>query len=302
MGIPKMDVKQSFLNNFRHLIQDKVIDKKGSKINLFMLPVRNGDFDYKDISKKLSNEMVKYCLSKNRRNEYIEEERFAEMVEDAADKFRNHASNEGELGELLLYCLLESHLKAPKLISKMILKTSTNDYVKRADGIHILKVDDINYQLLFGESKLNKSIKKGIKEAFKSIDELITRGVNNIESELLLINTHLRNELDDSEYEFVKNILFPSEEQVQCEYDNSFGILIGFEIEIPQQLIIDEGNIKVREWVEHEVKRIVEDNIETIAKEIRRYNLMGYNCYIYAIPFTHIAKNRKNIIKRVKGE
>lgn len=53
MGIPKMDVKQSFLNNFRHLIQDKVIDKKGSKINLFMLPVRNGDFDYKDISKKL---------------------------------------------------------------------------------------------------------------------------------------------------------------------------------------------------------------------------------------------------------
>jgi hypothetical protein len=52
-----------------------------------------------------------------------------ELSKKARGKFIDYINNKGgELGELLLYCFLESHLKAPKILSKLELKTSTNHY------------------------------------------------------------------------------------------------------------------------------------------------------------------------------
>ena len=67
---------------------------------------------------------------------------------------------DGELGELLLFCFLESQLKAPKILSKLELKTTSGLYVNGADGVHFLKLEDGNYQLIFGESKMYVDIKK----------------------------------------------------------------------------------------------------------------------------------------------
>ena len=62
--------------------------------------------------------------------------------------------------KLLLFCFLESQLKAPKILSKLELKTTSGLYVNGADGVHFLKLEDGNYQLIFGESKMYVDIKK----------------------------------------------------------------------------------------------------------------------------------------------
>lgn len=98
--------------------------------------------------------------------QYIDEQRFGELNLIAQERFRDYQSNDGEFGELLLYCLLESHLGAPKILTKMNLKTSHNDYVKGADGVHLLKLNDDEYQIVFGESKMYKNVRSGLKKCF----------------------------------------------------------------------------------------------------------------------------------------
>jgi hypothetical protein len=56
----------------------------------------------------------------------------------------------GELGELLLYCFLESHINAPKILTKLEIKTSNQMDVNGADGVHLLQNTDKDYQLVFG--------------------------------------------------------------------------------------------------------------------------------------------------------
>jgi hypothetical protein len=46
---------------------------------------------------------------------------FLELSQKARGKFIDYINNKGgELGELLLYCFLESHLKAPKILSNIL--------------------------------------------------------------------------------------------------------------------------------------------------------------------------------------
>ena len=72
-----------------------------------------------------------------------EKEKYNTLVTKAKERLRKAESNEGELGEILLYSMLEAHLKAPKLLTKLELKTDPNHYVNGTDGVHLLKKHNI---------------------------------------------------------------------------------------------------------------------------------------------------------------
>ena len=121
-----------------------------------------------------------YCLSRRTWEEYKNKPmRLSRLVR---DKFRKLSSNKGELGELLMFSFLESDLNAPKLLSKMELKTNPNNYFNGADGVHYLKVSDENYQLIYGESKVYSDLKNGIKEAINSIHDFKYEKIKDDES------------------------------------------------------------------------------------------------------------------------
>ena len=71
----------------------------------------------------------------------------------ARKKFKEAVKNDEELGELLLFCFLEGHLDAPKILTKLELKASNQLYVNGSDRVHLKKLSDKKYQLIFGESK-----------------------------------------------------------------------------------------------------------------------------------------------------
>ncbi|EKA4253996.1 DUF1837 domain-containing protein, partial [Escherichia coli] len=210
---------------------------------------------------------------------------------EAIQKFRNYTSNEGELGELLLYAFLETGLNAPKLLSKMQLKTDSNDYIKGSDGVHLLELDD-GYQLIFGESKLYADLLEGAREAFDSILDFKSNGMA---FERGLIDTHVINEMVSEEgYEKIKSILLPSGDDGP-DLDLSFGIFLGFELKIDSSQL-SLKNKEFRDWVNESVKQHATRVVSTIRRKIINHKLYGHEFHIYIVPFTDIDVTRKKLI------
>jgi len=186
----KPSITEKFLDLFYTELECDVPDTN-SKLNLHILKIENNQFCYEELIKQLGNHMIPFALSKKEIREFEKDQRYFELVEKAASKFRDAKVNDGEAGELLLFCFLESHLKAPKILTKLEIKLSSNDYAKGSDGIHLLELAPKNYQLIFGESKLEQSLTTSISHAFKSIHDFLTRKKNNIHDEIGLINSQL---------------------------------------------------------------------------------------------------------------
>src|ERR1700744_46100 len=179
----KPSIKSDFLELFYADIKDYQLDKS-NKLNVFTLKITNNNFAYEELVELLGNKLYHFALSRNEVDTLREKDQLNTLINKAKAKLREYVDKEnanandggnegGELGELLLYCLLECHLNAPKILSKLEIKTSSQMYVNGADGVHLLKVTEKDYQLVFGESKLHADLGRGITKAFESIATLL---------------------------------------------------------------------------------------------------------------------------------
>ena len=290
------NVKETFLDLFYHDIENLQLDKSNT-INVFTLKVKNNAFAYDELVQFLSNQLYHFALSRTEVQQLIDAKEYASLVSKAQDKLRRYSSNEGELGEILLYCLLESHLNAPKILTKLEIKTAKNDYVKGADGVHLLKISEADYQLIFGESKLNSKLQTGIYEAFGSLSKLLSE--NKIEFEIGLINSQLIKETANPElYKFLKNVIIPNARENKINTDYSFGIFLGYEVEINDEESSKPNN-EFRTHIRQKIKEEVENIIDSINFQINKSEFTGYNFHIYVIPFSNLAEKRKEIIQEL---
>lgn len=289
------DIKEDFLNLFYHdLVGEKL--ENANTLNLFTLKVLNNCFSYDELTSLLGNKLHYFALSRQHVNALKKEDKLKDLIDIAKSKLRNYAVNDGELGEILLYCLLESHLNAPKILTKLELKTAHNDYVKGADGVHLLKLSEKDFQLVFGESKLEADLASGIYSAFDSIKKLLTEK-GKLAYEIDLVNSELVKEsFDATHYEILKKIIIPSAKSDETYLDYSFGIFLGFDIKISD----DEAkmsNAEFRSVIRDKIKNEIFSKIDSINFQIRKKEFTGYNFYIYVIPFSDLVNKRKEIIK-----
>lgn len=211
----KLSLRESdFLESF-DLLWSKDLDKyKKNKLNLFILKINSNEFDYDLLVDMLLEPVIDYSISRQVKEKY--KNKPMTLSRKAREKFVEYTRNNGELGELLLFCFLETHLGAPKILTKLELKTSTSHYVNGADGVHFLKLADGNYQLIFGESKTYHDIDRAIADAFKSISNF-KNGVNDkgnhksgIQYEKSLISDNLFKEtFSEEEREFLESLIYP---------------------------------------------------------------------------------------------
>ena len=159
----------SFLDSFEHLTTIDLDQYNKNTLELFMLRVNANEFDYDLLVTNLMEPIITYSVSRKIREDYSNKPHT--LTKKAISRFVESTRNTGELGELLLYAFLECHLGAPKILSKLELKTSTSLYVNGADGVHYLKLPNGNYQLIFGESKTIENLSTAILKAFTSIYE-----------------------------------------------------------------------------------------------------------------------------------
>lgn len=288
-----------FMSSFE-FIDKKILDKNNkNRLMIYALKINANEFNYDNLVNVLIDPIIDYSLSREIKKKY--KGKAGTLSKKARIKFREYNKNDGELGELLLYCFLEAQLGAPKILSKLELKTAKNNYVNGSDGVHFLKLPDGNFQLIFGEAKMYKSITYAFDRALKSIHEFKFEingkgdSKSGINYEKALISDNLVKEtFNEEERTFLESLIYPSNDN--CFYvDDAFGIFIGFEITISEE---EKGmnNLDFRNMVKERIKESVNGCLANIKKQILNYALQGHDFYIYVVPFTDIDKNRKKIL------
>lgn len=298
------------VDNFEYLCNIKLFSETESPTSMYIfLPKLNGrDFDINAIKNNLLEVVIDYALSRKTIDRYEKDKRWNQMSQEARSKFREYTENKGELGELILYTFLEGHLNAPKILSKMSMKTSPGDYSKKSDGIHLLEIREENkYHLIFGESKMYKNITIAFKQAFQSISQHI----DGKDFELSLISSQIENEfIDNEDKELIIDVIYPKNIESSKNVSDAFGVFIGFEFDDSFGKNLSEENYKI--WVKQEVQNIINEKKNKIEKYIKdewdwnenknllhKKTLIGKNFYIYLMPITKMNESRELILEGV---
>lgn len=134
-----------------------------------------------DLADLLWNECMYYALPR-RRQEKFRREIAADMTAVARcyravrdlfiDLNERHPERASELGEVLAYCLVQEHLGAGQVASKMSLKTAGNMPVHGLDGIHAV-FENGALTVYFLESKLAREGRRGVASYAASAAEFL---------------------------------------------------------------------------------------------------------------------------------
>lgn len=266
-------------------------------LRMFMLNTENKLFNYDEMYDYILPNITKYVFSRKRFAE-IENNpsKQGTIILDALNHLRpieNEADKGagGELGEILLYLFLEQDLHAPKLFSKVELKTSAKDYVKGSDGIHFkfrTNSEGIKIlQLVIGEAKIKNELKKGIDEAFESIEKYLSENTQDRN----LLDTHLMDQLvDKEEAELIKEYIMAIPRKKK---EIVFGIFIGYSINYSG---VSETNDEFDRKVKEENIKQVLSLKSHIIKTINSYHVSNYEFNFYFLPFHNASRDRKVIM------
>lgn len=288
-------------NIFEKILTEEVsYGGHNNKLNLYILKIHDKLFSYDKLYDYILDNICQYVFNRRKNLEVQNDVKKARrLVLEALDHLREINSDKdlgagGELGEILLYLFLEQDLQAPKLFSKVELKTSTNDYIKGADGIHFKFRTDKDgnkiLQLVVGEAKIKNELKDGIEEAFISINTYLTSNSQDIR----LLDNHLMNQLiEDDEAAILKKYLLGNDTE---EKETVFGIFIGYSIDY-------DGSADNNDNYKYNVKQANLSQVlsykEKIVKEITKYNISNHQFNFYFLPFHNAQRDRKIIIKQL---
>ncbi|MEL7636049.1 MULTISPECIES: DUF1837 domain-containing protein [Sporomusa] len=274
-------------------------------LRIYCLDISNNSFSHVALHKFLQKNIGRYVFSRAAIERFRldgEEEAIGlkaiELLRNASNLKDKGAG--GELGEILLYLFLEQKLNAPKLLSKVELKTSGNQYVFGSDGVHLLYDKNLAgepyYQLVLGESKIIGSLKDAIDDAFDSIAKVNAKPDN----ELRLIESNILNEaFDEATIDYVKSLIIPSKRDLSINIDRAFGVFLGYTIGIDAS---QYSNADYRKAVVDKMANDIQTNAAHIAQKIINAKMSGYSFYFYVIPFDNASNDRAAIIKKLKGE
>ncbi len=285
---------------FNKVSEEKIVNGQNNTLRLFMLNTENKLFNYDELYEYILPNVVKYVFSR-KRLAGIEDDPQKQMtiilealshlrpIENEKDKGAG-----GELGEILLYLFLEQDLKAPKLFSKVELKTNAQDYIKGSDGIHFKFRKNAQgepiMQLIIGEAKIKNDLKEGIKEAFKSINTYLT---SNIQDRNLL-DTHLMDQfVDEEEARIIKEYITAIPRKPK---ETVFGIFIGYSIEYSGTS--DSNDEYDQKIIEENIKQVLNLRQEII-NQISKYSVSNYEFNFYFLPFHDAMRDRKTIMKQL---
>lgn len=263
-------------------------------LRFFMLDIQNNKYCYYNMFSILKENFGRYALSRK------EFERDPEMaISKAISRFHevNNAGKGagGELGEILLYLFLETVLEAPKLLSKMELKGTRNQYNYNSDAVHFysFKTESGQHnQIILCESKLIGDYKTAIKKAFDSLKTSLT----NKDYDCSLVSTEIFKETlsEEAADRIIDQILPNATEDYKNHIikETAAGIFIGYNQPIEAQ----DDTIKTREENLNKIKKDIPEIAKLINKEIRSADLQGMSFYIYFLPFNKVDDDRAKIM------
>lgn len=189
---------------FSHALKDG----REVKTLLVYLPIVAGKSSYTEFFEKVKDgilvNFVLKCSEIEKKLGVVNKHSAESLFIKSISMLSKHTA-QGELGELILFTLLDVYLAAPKLLSKITLKTSATMAVHGADAVHGQFYDGA-FRVYLGEAKLHAKFKPAASKAAKSISNAKEKS----EHEFRLLDCHLDFPgIEDDIKEEILNLLDP---------------------------------------------------------------------------------------------
>lgn len=271
-----------------------------NKLNIYHLRTENRQFVYKELTTFCVENLSQYIWNRNIVKEAKTPGEIQVLYHKSRKQLREIKNKDdrgagGELGEILLYLFLEKCLKAPKLLSKMEIKTTKNQYVYGADGIHLYLTMDADgqpiYQFVIGEAKIKNDILEATRVAFDSIKN----SIEEIDIETALVSGEILKEVCTKvEADAIMQMILPSEDIADefCTREKAIGLFIGY----TGNYYEDIPNSAWNKSINNKIRADIERAVSTIKKKIETLQFKGYSFYCYYLPFNDAEKDRKSIL------
>lgn len=290
-------LKDSDFEAVFHKVQtdDALNLKNRSGLKLYYLDISDSAFDYMPLNEYLFDSVGMYVYSRTQMKDFEDRKKVRNMGAKAlrlmqANGVPGQKGTGNELGEMLLFTLLEDGLHAPKLLSKVEINARSGQYKSKSDCVHLLKRKvngEISYQLVFGASSINGKIEGAIDNAF----DVITAIKGGRAKERNMVDSTLFNNTYDAETTAkLKEILVPSKNR-QTAPDMAFGVFVGYSIGVEEE-DNDAFRIKCMEHMEADIKA----SIPYIEEKIKQLNLGMHSYYFYFIPFNNAELDKEKIM------
>jgi hypothetical protein len=297
-----LDVSENSYNALIDVIQEDIKVNDRVDASFHFLKYHDCIDREADFLKTLRKHLVFYCFPKARyKGKTVDE--ITDLVFEGRDKFfnakdsangRKGSSRSGELGEIALYFLLESYLKAPQIISKMSLKTTQGENFKGSDGIH-LGIQGDKKCIFYCESKLNKKRDAAFDDCVKSV--LDFQGKKK-DFEISIISNHIDvsdPELHDAIIEFLDPTKVKGDDWLEvhtCFIGFNWTKFVNIETVLPNAKLMDELKAQLTsdivEMKDYLNKKIV-------------YPAIKQRFFFFVMPFKDIDTLRTNFLTLLYG-
>jgi hypothetical protein len=282
--------------NFSHIEHDIQCDvPPSSTLRLhFVKPDASGEPKFRELARILARYITIYCFNAGRRKDLSELQR-NELYMQARDLFRLEAGT-GQVGELLVYFLLETVLQAPQALKKMLMTSNPREERKGSDGVHIRWHGDNGVlELIFAESKLWKSFSDALTAAFKSMDEF-----HNSRSKQLEVNTVTSGFSSlDPELQAKVSSYIDGENASNCWEGQA--CLIGFDWS-EYQCLTDEGREKFVQEFEDRYRKWMLARRDTLNLKLKEFKHKHLRFEFFILPFSDVEQFRKWFIEALTGK
>lgn len=284
--------------------------RAGVRIHGHFFAFRSGKPTMEEFVEILSHKLTAFCLPRRQIRkvqaswEGMAPSKIAESAvalhNKAIDLFKkaNKATNRnGEFGELIAYLLIESVLRAPQLVAKMSLKTSSQMPVHGSDGIHFkFEAPSGRLRLFWGESKCYQSVNQALSEAAKSVAENLE--YDKMGHELFLIEQHADlSEFPKEVSDAILSFLDPYEESSNLRIDTSV-MLIAFDFDAFAKV----AALK-KDEVEKAFEKLLTDELKKLAlrldAELQDHAVPQHDLEVFFLPLPSVAEMRKRFQDRI---
>ena len=254
--------------------------------SFYLVECTIGNVRETDFIKAINRHIIVYAL---REEEYRTRTEYdvIDIYNKAKDRFTK-AELTGEMGELILFVLLESERNAPQIINKMSLKTDGNMPIHGLDAIHLGAWNN-ELQLFYGSSKMYKKLTDGIRNSIKDIEEF-DGNLKDERIELNLICNYIDTSKFDGYLDELKGILDPYTKDKNVR--KVYAIFVGFNWDsldknIDFKKISENIKIVLENSMRSHEKRIVKKCEESILK-----SSLDDSFEFFFIPFKSVNKIR----------
>lgn len=289
----------------------KVWQDSGTKITgrFFYVTFRDSKPTIDDLITIAHARMVNFVMPRARINEALAEiqanpgvmDPWVLLQTEARDLFMktdNETGRSGELGELLLYMLIEWVLKAPIVACKMYLKTAQQMPVHGVDGIH-LGYESNKLILYWGESKLHASLASALQDISDSIAKY-TSDPSKYENDVRIVRANLNlDTIHEDARKALKNYFNPYKTESN-DFLESYACLAGFDSNIYASVEKLEHE-KCEQAFRDAYEKRIESACELITDKVKKANLDTFRFSYFLLPFPSVDDARAKFQARLWG-